>query len=399
MRILVVTHNYPRFAGDPAGAFVARLAAETARAGHEVRVVAPHTPGTALVESHDGVCVHRFRYAPERFERVGYRGDLHRRSVLTPLVALGVPLFLGAFAAAVRRAVRDFAPEVVHAHWWFPSGALAAASGVPYVVTCHGSDVRLLDRSALLRRLGRRVLRRAAAVTTVSAFLADDLRRVVPELGERLCVAPMPIDVPLFSSGLAVPKADPPQILYAGNLIPSKGVADLIRAVAILARRGVACRLKILGEGPALEELRAEAGAAGLDGHHVEWSRFLPQAAMPAQYGASTITVLPTRGHEEGLGLTLVEALLAGCAVVGTRAGGIPEVVIDGETGLLARGGDAGDLAEKLHRLLADGALRDRLAAQGRRRVESIYNAASATARFVDLYDAIANRRRAPRSA
>ena len=61
---------------------------------------------------------------------------------------------------------------------------------------------------------------------------------------------------------------------------------------------------------------------------------------MPAEYGAATVTVLPSRGHAEGLGLTLVEALLAGSAVVGTAAGGIPEVVIHERTGLVARDGD-----------------------------------------------------------
>ena len=64
MRLLFVTHNYPRFAGDPAGAFVARLAAGAARAGHQVRVLAPHAPGTPLTEEHDGVRLERVRYAP-----------------------------------------------------------------------------------------------------------------------------------------------------------------------------------------------------------------------------------------------------------------------------------------------------------------------------------------------
>ena len=398
MRLLVVTHNYPRFPGDPAGAFVARLANEAARGGHAVHVVAPHTAGTASVECRDGVSIHRFRYAPERWERVGYRGDLHRQPLLAPVVAIGVPAFLVSFAHAVRRAIRDFRPDIVHAHWWFPSAALVPASGPPLVVTSHGSDVRLLERHPLLRRVGRRVYGRAAAVTAVSRFLADDIRRSVPQLGDRLHVAPMPVDVELFATGRTVQKAEPARILYAGNLIPSKGVSDLIQAVALLRRRGASCRLRILGEGPALSELRAEATRAGID-QWVEWSRFVPQAAMPAEYGASTVTVLPTRGTEEGLGLTLVEALLAGSAVVGTAAGGIPEVVADGETGLLARSADPEDLAAKIGSLLTDAGLRARLSSEGRRRMQDTYDARSASERFMHIYDAVLHSRSKPGAA
>ena len=115
MRILVATHNYPRFAGDRAGAFVARLAAAAAGAGHVVRVVAPHAPGAPERERMDGVDVVRFRYAPERWERVGYRGDLHRQRATTLLGALGVPAFLLGFRRTLRRELRNFSPDAVHA--------------------------------------------------------------------------------------------------------------------------------------------------------------------------------------------------------------------------------------------------------------------------------------------
>jgi glycosyltransferase involved in cell wall biosynthesis len=386
MKLLVVTHNYPRFVGDPAGAFVARLAREAAAAGHAVRVIAPHAPGLARAERRDGVDLRRFRYAPERWERIGYTGDLHRRSALSPIMTLGVPAFLSCFAAAIARSLREFRPEVVHAHWWFPGGTLAAAVPLPLVVTCHGSDVRLLDRIPPARPLARWVFDRAAVVTTVSRFLAEDVRRVAPKVASRLRVAPMPLDVQLFAQGLSVAKSQPPRILYAGNLIPSKGVSDLVRAIGILNRRGVKCVLRILGEGPELEGLRKLVAMEGLTGL-VEVSPFVPQAAMPAEYGAATVTVLPTRGREEGLGLTLVEALLAGSAVVGTDAGGIPEVAVHGETGLIARGDDPEDLAQKVGTLLTDSELRRRLSDEGRRRVATTFDSRTASRIFLEIYD------------
>lgn len=387
MRVLVVTHNYPRFAGDPAGAFVARLAEATAAAGAEVRVLAPHVRGAPLEEVVHGVSVRRFRYAPERMERVGYRGDLHRQRLWSPLVTVGVPAFLVAFATAVRREIRAFRPTLVHAHWWIPGGLLAAgASPAPLVVTCHGSDIRLLDGSFLWRRLAGRVFARAARVTTVSRFLARDLEAHFPGLAPRLVVTPMPVDVEHFASGRDVPRSHPPRLLYAGNLLESKGVDDLLDAFAALRARGVPCRLKILGDGSHAPALRLRARALGVQ-DDVDWSGFVPQTRMPAEYGASTVTVLPTRGRHEGLGLTLVEALLAGSAVVGTRVGGIPEVVDDGVTGLLVPPEDPPALAAALESLLADPVLRARLTAAGAARAADDYGSRAASRRILDIYD------------
>ncbi|HKV72178.1 MAG TPA: glycosyltransferase [Gemmatimonadales bacterium] len=384
MRILILTHNYPRFAGDPAGAYVAKLAEAAAGAGHEVRVLAPHVAGTGQVEQHGaGPNIRRFRYAPEILERVGYRGDVRSRTLFSPLTLSVLPFFLGAFRRAARRLVEDFRPQVIHAHWWFPGGWVASRLQVPYIVTSHGSDARLLDRGLWFRRVAVPVFRGAARVTAASRFLAADLERCVP--GQSVSVTPMPVDVDRFGAAFKTPRVVPPRILYAGNLVVGKGVDVLLRATAELKQRSGPFRVKILGEGPELPSLRALAGQLGIAGD-VDWSPFVSQDRMPAEYGAATITVLPSRGRAEGLGLTLVEALLAGSAVVGTPAGGIPEVIEDGRTGLLARDGDAPHLAEQLERLLRDGELRRRLTAEGAARMRETYAPEAAAERFLRIY-------------
>jgi glycosyltransferase involved in cell wall biosynthesis len=391
LRILTVTHNYPRFPGDPAGAFVARIAEGAAAEGHEVQVIAPHAPGTPRVEHGAGLRLHRFRYAPEAFERVAYTGGLHQRTLRSPVAALAFPGFLIGFSRAVARTVQQFQPHVVHAHWWFPAGWFVRQAGVPYLVTCHGSDVRLLERT-LLPMVARPVFRGAARVTAVSGFLADDLKRLMPGVVQHVTITPMPIDAPAFEQGAQQRKAAPPRILYAGNLVPSKGVDVLLQAAAELRHLGVEFQLKILGEGPAERGLRSLVTQLGL-GSRVIWSPFVPQSEMPDEYGASTVTVLPSRGRAEGLGLTLVEALLAGSAVVGSPVGGIPEVVRHEKTGLLARDGDPTDLARQLHRLLTDAGLRDRLVRTGREQVARVYSAETAVARFLDIYRGIVDDR------
>jgi glycosyltransferase involved in cell wall biosynthesis len=391
LRVLTVTHNYPRFAGDPAGAFVARVAQGAAAEGHHVQVIAPHAPGAALREEMMGVRVERFRYGPDILEQVAYTGSLHGTTLRSPRSALGFPGFLLAFRRTVQAATAHFAPDVIHAHWWLPSGWFVRRQAAPYLVTCHGSDVRLLDRGRVFRKLALPVFRRAAAVSAVSRFLASDIRRMLPGLGADVQVTPMPVDTAAFSEGRSSPKHQPPRILYAGNLLASKGVDVLLQAAAELAGRDVLCEVKILGEGPEKTNLLRLAGELGI-ADRVTWSPFVPQAQMPAEYGASTVTVLASRGQAEGLGLTLVEALLSGSAVVGTPAGGIPEVVIHERTGLMAKEGDPSNLADQIQRLLTDEPLRERLVSEGSAFARHTYSPEAAISRFLEIYDAVADR-------
>lgn len=391
MRVLHVTHNYPRFPADPAGGFVSRLGRAAVAAGAAVRVVVPHTPGLPFESIDGGVEVRRFRYGPDGLERIGFQGDV-RRSALSPVALLMAPSYAWNFRAAVRRAVDEFGPDIIHAHWWLPGGwAATRQSRIPVVITCHGSDVRLLGKSRLLRAFARRVLSRAKGVTTVSSIMRGDLRELLPGLepATRFDVCPLPVEVGLFERGAALPKATPPRILFAGNLIASKGVDVLIDAFAQVLRGGTACRLKLLGEGAARSALARRAESLGV-GASIDWSPFVPMDKMPEEFGAATVVALPSRGHRgEGMPLSLAEALIGGAAVVATPAGGVPEIIRDGETGLLVPDGDVEALAAALQRLLRDAPLRQRLVAQGCASVTERFAPRPAAERFLTLYEEV----------
>lgn len=392
MRILFATHNYPRRAGDHAGAFVARLAESLAAGGHDVRVVAPHAPGSDNSEALNGVQVDRFRYGPDALETVAYRGDLHRRQAFDPRALLGIPAMLGAFGLAVRGAVRAHAPDVIHAHWWFPAGtfatwsATAAGHRIPVVVTCHGSDVRLLDRGGAVGALGKRTLTNADAVTCVSQFLQRDVERAVPQLAGRVQTIYMPVDAEAFERARgAAKRAQPPRILFVGNLVPSKGVDVLIAAFGMLRARGVEARLRIVGGGSEQRNLEEAARTAGVV-DDIDWAGFVAHDRIADEYATATVLVLPSRGQGEGLGLVLAEALLCGTSVVASPAGGIPEVVVDEVTGLIARDGDCAHLARQLERLLRDDALRTRLVDAGVQHVRSRFGREASVAAFERVY-------------
>ena len=381
MRILFVTHTYLRSAGDRAGAQVWRLAAAEQEAGHAVLVVAPHVRGAAMGETLGGIEVHRFRYGPDALERIGYQGAV-RKSAGSPIALAMLPWYLHRFRAAVGAAVRDFRPDVIHVHWWIPGALAAVGQGVPFVVTAHGSDVRLLERSALLRALARRILRRAAAVTAVSGVMAEDLRRWAGVTDVQ--VTPSPVDESQFHPrDGAAPRA--PLILFAGNWIRAKGVDLILTAFAEVRQRGIPATLRLIGDGPDRAEFQTLAQRLRIL-PDIEWAGTRPHEAMPAEFAAAQITVLASRGPRgEGLPISLVEAMMAESAVVATAAGGVPEIVIDGRTGLIARDGDAAHLAEQLARLLLDPALRARLAAAGRALVLERFSRGRAVTRILGV--------------
>ena len=148
-------------------------------------------------------------------------------------------------------------------------------------------------------------------------------------------------------------------------------------------------RLRILGDGPAKSDLQTLAAKLGLT--NVEWSSFVIQSARVSEYGAATTVVLPTRNDAEGLGLVLVEALLSGCAVVGTRAGGIPEVVEDGVTGRLVPPNDPTALSIAIEDTLRPDH-RAGWIAEGQRRVTERFSTPNASRTFLDQYERLAVR-------
>jgi glycosyltransferase involved in cell wall biosynthesis len=301
-----------------------------------------------------------------------------------------LPFFLFRFDRAVRRAVLHVRPDVIHAHWWFPGGWLATRGTPPAVVTTHGSDVRLAERFWALRRVARRVVGRAAAVTAASEFLARQVERLAGG-ATSVQVTRMPVDEVPLARVRDRRRVHPPRILFAGNLVASKGVDVLIRALAVLKRRGVECRLRLVGSGPQAGRLDALARQLGV-ADWIERSPLVTRDAMPGEYGAATVTVLPSRRDAEGLGLVLVESLIAGTPVVGTRTGGIPEVVRHEETGLLAREGDADDLALQLQRMLESYALRQSTVARGQTLVRARHDPRVLSEQLLRLYHDVLER-------
>ncbi len=348
MRILQVTHAYPRWDGDVAGAFIERLATAVASRGHELTVLAPSEKGRGGSEERHGIAVKRVRYAPGRWETLAYTGTMvaGTRSLRGLLSAGGM---VGALAWAIAREGNRGGAELAHAQWWIPGGIAAWlaswAGGPPYVVTLHGTDVALLERSASLRTLARRVLRSAAAVTAVSSYLAERAAEVAGIDPARITVQPMPVEVGRFdrlSSGGG-------GVVTVGRLTAQKRVDVVLDALAWLAARGRPLELTVVGDGPERAALEARAKDAGLE-ERVRFTGAVKPESIPEVIGDADVFAFAA--EREGLGLALGEALMLGVPVAAAKSGGVADLVPAQGGGRLVLPGDAAALGAAIGELL-----------------------------------------------
>jgi glycosyltransferase involved in cell wall biosynthesis len=380
VRVLFVTHNFPRTSGDLPGNFVLRLARALRELDVAVHVLAPHGPQLRFDETVDGIPVTRFRYAPDHRETLAYTGTMAAQVQQS----LRAKFDLLSMIRSASRAMRPLALEsdVVHAHWWFPSGLAAGAgarAGRPLVTTLHGSDVRLA-RGALPRHWMRRVLRSSSRVTAVSQWLADEAVRLAAVT--RPEVLPMPVDTELFTPA-NVPRDG---VLFVGKLDAQKGAAILLEALTLTAKSVTAT---IVGDGADARALHARAAALGVAGR-VRWCGALPHAALPPFYRAARLVIAPATAPE-GLGLSAAEAQLCETPVIASRVGGLPDLVDDGVTGVLVPPNDAAALAGAID---ASIGLPDQLAAwgrEGRMRVLARFSPAACAAQYRDVYTQAVN--------
>jgi glycosyltransferase involved in cell wall biosynthesis len=288
VRILLVTQMWPSAAEPDLGSFLVPLTRELKGLGHEVEVAS-----------------------------ISQRG--------------GSPVKYLRLASDARQAARDFAPDVVFAHFLFPAGwagALAArAAGAPLVVMAHGQDVANLGRFPGITRATRWVLGRSSAVIANSRWLADRLTGKIPAAEPKLAIADCGVDLQAFSPRPAAEArselgwdGDGPAFVCVGSLIERKNVVRLADAFASLGSG----RLAFVGDGPLREQLEARSNVI-LTGR-------IRQSEVPRWVAASDVLCQPSL--VEPFGQATLEAMAMERTVVATSNGGPPEFVT-AEAGVL----------------------------------------------------------------
>ncbi|MEQ1907285.1 MAG: glycosyltransferase [Vicinamibacterales bacterium] len=269
-------------------------------------------------------------------------------------------------------------PRAVHGYFAHHPAAVAACAaerlGVPYGFSAHAKDARTVPRPELGRR--------AAGARCVVVCNAD-AQVEIARLGVTPALIPHGVNLTRFAPS-PLPADGELRVLAVGRLVPKKGFNVLLDAIA---RVRVPWTLCIVGDGPDGASLRSMADSLGI-GPRVTWHGSASHADLPALYAAAHLVAVPSvvdeAGDRDGLPNVLLEALASERPVVATRAGAIESAIVDGETGLLVRAGDARALASAIETVAGRADLARAIARGGRQLVERRYDVTVCARRFTE---------------
>jgi colanic acid/amylovoran biosynthesis glycosyltransferase len=392
-----VLKRFPRISET----FVAAELIELERQGERVTVFAvsrPHEPFEhAFVTEVDATVVYlphrplrdpaRVARALARVLRSDARGWLRAAAVsLSPPRLRGFRRLLQ--ATVLREEMRKAGIDHVHAHFASTAARLANLAwrmgGPAYSVTAHAKDI--YHREVRPDRL-RDKLSSATFVATVCGANRDHLGSILGN-DARLHVVPNAVDLRRLEGAECRP--EPGLVLSVARLIEKKGLADLVVACGLLGR-GLRLRLEIVGDGPlrsALEETAARSETPAV------FHGALPYEQVLDLYRRAAVFCLPcvvaSSGDRDGLPTSVLEAMALGVPVVTTSVNGLGELVVHERTGLVVPDRDPVAIAGAVGRLLADRQLADRLAAEGRRRVEQTFSLERSVTSLRSLFPAVA---------
>ncbi len=378
MNILMLTSEFPPFRGG-VSTYAKELALGAVEQGHEVTLVAPdYGADQSQADAALPFKVVRFAGGPNRAK------DILAKMLWTRWFAKG----------------RDF--DIVHAIDWpffIPLALSRYRRKSRCVLTFHGTEINMMARPSRSRLLGlMRFWDGWAEHVANSRFTADHLARTFPKvkreevraipLGVRAPVGYVPVGRKEARKRLDV-EQDAVLLLSLGRVVERKGVHVTLAALALLPE-AVQRRLIFYVVGPALqkdyqEKLQEQAGSLAVD---VRFTGGVSAEMLETLYEAADIFCLPAvmgrDGAFEGFGLVFVEAGLRGVPQIGSALGGIPDAVLDGETGLLVPSEDARVLADAILRLVEDEDLRQRLGEGARNYAQRLDWASIAQATYAE---------------
>ena len=365
--------------------FCYREVAGLARQGITPPIFSIRNPRDEPPQEWDAHIVKRVHYLPEEKEllddvrRASKKGKLSQE-IIAALDEWGRRTdFLRLYQAVyIGLRLREMGIRHVHAHFAGMSARTAfwihRFFPITFSFTAHANDI-FAPRGF---EIGLdRLVDAARVIVTETDYAARFLRERFPDCADRVHRVYNGLDLAEF--GRADFSPAPPLVVAVGRLIAKKGFVDLIRACGLLAERGKSLRCEIIGEGPLENELRAQIEELGLQ-NRVALSGAKPQREVRQRLTAASVFVLPSvvdaEGGMDNLPTVIMEAMATGLPVISTDIGGIPEMVIENETGFLVQPGDAVALAGAIEKVIHDRLLGQRLGHAGYQRAQELFSIA-----------------------
>lgn len=397
MKVLILTSSFPRNENSHEGIFILDLVRKLHYRGFVPYILAPHFLRGNLREVVSGIQVSRFPYFyPFRYERLAYGSGILFNLKRYPSAFFSIiPFMLSEFVGSLTIIAKNNI-HIIHTHWLVPQGLLGALFNfvfkMPHIATVHGSDLNILKKKRLLILLCRFIVRHSDIVTVNSTFMKARLDALAPECSAKIQVIPMGINPEKFQATEFIDIKKKFQtrhlILSVGRLIDLKGTINLINAMPDILRQFPDTILLIIGAGPEKETLVNRTHEIGFESR-IQFLGMMEIDELPSYYHAADVFVLPSinkSGKTEALGVVLLEAMASGCPVIGSNVGGIPDIIIDGETGFLVPEQRPDILAEKIVRLFSDDGLREQFHQNGLIRVREKFSWEKISKDFADVY-------------
>lgn len=351
-RILVVSSVYPTTPDGNHGSFVREAILRLEPTGAQFSVFAPAYEGSPSYRL-DGVEVYRFRYCPKPFEnlvRDGAPTKIQRQPLY--LIAAALYILLGTvqlFWVCWRKR-----PDLLHVNWPFPHALMALPASkllrIPMVFSFHGAELLLARKFGFVAKMLRWMLPMAQGVTANSSFTRSLIGKLYD--GE-VQVIPYGLTIEAKPAQRRQP-GEVPTLLFVGRLDERKGLRYLLEALPLILQQQ-SVRLRIVGKGILEAELIQQCQALGLESV-VDFLGFVSKEELADEYARCDVFVLPaiidSKGDTEGLGIVMIEALAHGKPVVATEVGGIPDVIVSGQTGILVQQKDPQALKQAILELL-----------------------------------------------
>ena len=370
--------------------------AELDRQGVAAPIFSIRNPKDEPPQDWDTRIVERVHYLPEEKELLDAVQRASKKERLTPEIIAALDEwgrrtdFLRLYQAVyVGLRLKEKGIRHVHAHF----AGMAARTAfwiarffpITFSFTAHANDIFAPKNFEIgLDKL----VGSACVIITETDFSEKFLRERFPERGDRIHRIYNGLDLAEFRR--ATFSSDPPLIIAIGRLIAKKGFADLIRACALLVERGRSFRCEIFGEGPLENQLRAQIEELGLQ-ERIQLPGAKPQHELRARLGAASVFVLPSApeidGGMDNLPTVIMEAMATGLPVVSTTIGGIPEMVVENETGFLVQPDDGVALAGAIEKVTNDRLLAQRLGQAGYERAQNLFSIEKNVREFCVLLD------------
>jgi glycosyltransferase involved in cell wall biosynthesis len=363
--------------------FCYREVAELYRQGVEFSIFSIRNPKDEPPQDWDKRIVRRVHYLPEEKELLEEVRRASKKGKLAPEVIAALDEwgrrtdFLRLYQAVyVGLRLKEKGISHVHAHF----AGLAARTAfwvskffpISFSFTAHANDIF----SSRNFEIGLdKLVCAARVIITETDFSAKFLRERFAENADRIHRAYNGLNLAEF--GRATFSSDPPFILAIGRLIAKKGFANLIRACALLGGRGISFRCEIFGEGSLESQLRGQIAELGLQ-DRIQLTGAKPQHEIRERLADASVFVMPSvpeaGGGMDNLPTVIMEAMASGLPVVSTTIGGIPEMVVENETGFLVQPDDAVALSRAIEKVINDRSLGQTLGQAGYQRAQKLFS-------------------------